>query len=128
LKKAILTKEQAKALDQLLNGHNDLHKVWQKDDIVLRHTKEGFGTDSKKCLNSLPLDTLIRAVYHPDGYEVELTEQEKIQQLWNAEFYLTGSEPIQIKREKQRIFRQGIEQTLYSLGREDLIPTLKEEN
>jgi hypothetical protein len=118
LKKAILTKEQAKALDQLLNGHNDLHKVWQKDDIVLRHTKEGFGTDSKKCLNSLPLDTLIRAVYHPDGYEVEQTEQEKIQELWDYNGNLFIGSPYQT----------GLKDALLALGRTDLIPKTEEEN
>jgi hypothetical protein len=107
LEKAKLTKQQAEALEKAREYNLREIIVEQK---VLNKIGESF-------IKEMPLDTLIRALYI--GYEVEQTEQEKIQEIWKA----NDSEYITLYKFK---YRSGIERTLKALGREDLIP--EEEN
>jgi hypothetical protein len=106
LEKAILTKQQAEALEKAKEYNYREVIVAQK---VTEHINKSFLYGA--TIKEIPLDTLIRALYI--GYEVEQTEQEKINELWKS---------------KVGAFRIGMAEALTALGREDLIPTLKEEN
>jgi hypothetical protein len=114
MEKAILTKQQAEAIETMLENSTC-------DRIVSIRVRDGSkfigGCES---INDMDLNTLIIALYI--GYEVDLTEKEKIHRLWETKFYLTGSESLHEANEKIKLFTQGVEQTLYALGREDLIP------
>jgi hypothetical protein len=111
LEKVILTKQQAEALEKAKEYNYREVIVAQK---VTEHINKSFLYGA--TIKEIPLDTLIRALYI--GYEVEQTEQEKIQEIWDYNGNLFIGSPYQT----------GIKDTLRILGREDLIPTLKEEN
>jgi predicted HTH transcriptional regulator len=109
MEKTKLTKQQAEALEKA-------HAMYRPDEIVVIHVEDGLEVPNN-CLNELTLNTLIRALYI--GYEVELTEQEKIQELWNYKGQLfLGNSP----------YKTGILDTLKILGREDLIPKEDDQN
>jgi hypothetical protein len=116
--KPILTSKQAEALEKSCTLH-------RPDEIVVIHVEEGFVVPNY-CLNDLPLDTLIRALYI--GYEVELTEQEKLQEIWGEKEKPIGEFLLKPRRDMLLIYREGIKDTLKALGREDLIPKPEEEN
>jgi hypothetical protein len=119
LEKAILTKIQEIAVAK---AKEDMFP-----DLIIKHkvlSEQGQSHLYGTVMKMIPLDTLIRALYI--GYEVEQTEQEKIQELYN-------DAPLRIegyiaRHGMSKSYRQGIKDTLRILGREDLIPTLKEEN
>ncbi|MBP1309054.1 hypothetical protein JOD82_002074 [Paenibacillus sp. 1182] len=60
--KAQLTQAQATALDSL-------KKLYPDSDIVKLHAKHQW-SNQFESIQGLPLDTLIRALYHDEGYEV----------------------------------------------------------
>jgi hypothetical protein len=100
MEKAKLTKEQAEAIKSALK---EMHTP---STVIDYHCTKGTAWfQEREPLNKLNLDTLIRALYI--GYEVELTEQEKINELWKS---------------KIGAFRIGMAEALTALGREDLIP------
>jgi hypothetical protein len=107
MEKAKLTKEQAEALELA-------KETWSKDIIVCLHVERN-ANDWHKCkgLNGMILDTLIRALYI--GYEVEQTEQEKIQEIWKE--INNGMNDFTTD-----ICKAVFKDTLKALGREDLIP------
>jgi hypothetical protein len=106
MEKAKLTKIQAVAVEK---AKEDLFP-----DLIVKNkvlSEQGHSHLYGTVMKMIPLDTLIRALYI--GYEVEQTEQEKIQELWN-------------RPDSTSAFRFTISLTLKALGREDLIP--EEEN
>jgi hypothetical protein len=104
MEKAKLTKEQAEAIESALSDKSCA-------EVVMIHAdKIDFWAGAKVTpLNDLDLNTLIIALYI--GYEVELTEQEKIQDLYDC-----------FMARHHGFYRLGVRDTLTVLGREDLIP------
>jgi hypothetical protein len=112
MEKAKLTKIQAVAVEK---AKEDLFP-----DLIVKNkvlSEQGHSHLYGTVMKMIPLDTLIRALYI--GYEVEQTEQEKIQELWGSRF----SDPAD-----KNIMQVTIKDTLKALGREDLIPKPEEEN
>ena len=72
MEKVKLTKEQANALEILVNCHDK--------EICVIGRVDGIVHSEYKILNELTLDTFIKALYI--GYEVELTPEEKILELY----------------------------------------------
>jgi dihydroxyacetone kinase-like predicted kinase len=106
LEKAILTKIQEIAVAK---AKEDMFP-----DLIIKHkvlSEQGQSHLYSTVMKMIPLDTLIRALYI--GYEVEQTEQEKLQE------FLVNKGPVT---------NIAVEEVLRILGRGDLIPTLKEEN
>jgi hypothetical protein len=107
MEKAKLTKQQAEAIETMLEDETC-------DRIVSVRVRDGSKFIGPcESINDMDLNTLIIALYV--GYEVELTEKEKIQELYrkkghySSEAYTNG-------------YDLGMEDTLTALGREDLIP------
>jgi hypothetical protein len=113
MEKAILTKAQADALEALKEVQQV--KKWETNKMVLVDEKlsEGWVNPRFIAAHSILPHDFIKALYV--GYEVELTEKEKIQELYrkkghySSEAYTNG-------------YDLGMEETLTALGREDLIP------
>jgi hypothetical protein len=113
MEKVKLTSKQATGLEHAVKLHKKGYNYDGKTSIISLHASgEEWGNECEP-LNDLSLNTLIIALYI--GYEVEQTEQEKIQELWN-------------RPDSTSAFRFIIELTLKALGREDLIPKPEEEN
>jgi hypothetical protein len=110
MEKAKLTKQQAEKLE-LAKEYNLREMIVEQKTLGDIGNSLLYGT----TLKEMPLDTLIRALYI--GYEVEQTEQEKIQELWEFHIETQGFKAWH---------KQGMIDALKILGREDLIP--EEEN
>lgn len=111
MEKVKLTKQQAEILETELKSSyvdGDKSKL-VKMYLNLEHNEweEGYPLT---CLSN---DEFIRALYHPEGYETELTEQEQINELWKDN---------EISSVVVRHYLNGITDTLTALNRQDLIP------
>jgi hypothetical protein len=114
-KKAKLTKQQAEAIETMLEDETC-------DRIVSVRVRDG-SKFIRPCesINDMDLNTLIIALYI--GYEVEQTEQEKI----NGLFCKIKSLEDYPYATAQTYYTQAVVDTLEALGRKDLIPNLEEE-
>ncbi|MFS0776221.1 hypothetical protein ABC255_09460 [Neobacillus sp. 3P2-tot-E-2] len=99
--KAVLTKEQAEALESAL----DLQGC-SKADVVEWHAKN-LWDGKREALNGMSLDILIRALYV--GYELEKSLEEKVRELFETYNGAAFSYNAGI--------RKGIIQTLELLGK-----------
>jgi hypothetical protein len=113
MEKAILTKAQADALEAL----KKVQRIgrWEENKIYLVKEKlsEGWESPIFIAANSIPQHDFIKALYV--GYEVELTEKEKIEELYRKKGVYTSNS-------YQNGYTLGMEETLIALGRKDLIP------
>lgn len=110
MEKVKLTKEQAEAIE---SAQEDIAKERVVDIFVRDGSKF---TGNCEIINEFGLDALIRALYI--GYEVELTEQERVDGLFCKIKSIDYNPFIQA----QTYYTQGIVDTLEALGRKDLIP------
>ncbi|WP_339306490.1 hypothetical protein [Paenibacillus sp. FSL R5-0519] len=102
--KAKLTKEQAASLEDA-SKYNDIEKIVRihMDVPVTKAWMRG-----SVHLNEISLDTLIRALYI--GYEVEMTPEEKILEIYNIGYSRSGF------GEENIAFREGIALALHTFG------------
>jgi hypothetical protein len=100
--KVILTKEQAKALEYVLErssrprtaaNHNSYDETSARSNILQTHIKDGW-TDPARALNSLSVDDMVAALY--GSYEVEKDLEEIINEILEHRFgdYVLGPEII----------------------------------
>lgn len=105
-----LTKEQAEAL-------GNARQIWEDSEMVEIHASSGKcrWSENSQALESLSLDTLIKALYI--GYEVEQTPHDKVRELYNEiDKAYTHTFP---DATSLRVFaKQAIKTTLDILGEE----------
>jgi hypothetical protein len=121
MEKTKLTKAQADALEALKEVQQV--KKWESNKMRLVDEKlsEGWVSPRFIAANSIPPHDFIKALYI--GYEVELTEKEKIQEVWGkGDEKQVGEFLLRPSKEVLHVYRSGIIDTLTALGREDLIP------
>lgn len=107
MEKVKLTKQQANIVKNLPSQTS-----CGREALVESHFKQTF-QNNWAFLNDLSTDDFIKCFYVPDGYEIELTEQEQINKLWED----NGVSSVVLSH-----YLNGITDTLIALNRQDLIP------
>ncbi|MEK3832702.1 DUF1642 domain-containing protein [Bacillus sp. FSL L8-0186] len=101
IKRPVITKEQAEAIQFLRSGGND----WTDGDI-LEHHASGKWSNEYAPLNNLGITTLAAALIN--GYEVEKTPEEKVREFYQRYDYDLRMYPAEMyfrAKEIQRIIK-----------------------
>ncbi|MDE1404557.1 hypothetical protein CHCC16736_3521 [Bacillus licheniformis] len=99
IKRPVITKEQAEAIQFLRSGGND----WTDDDILEHHVTSKWFNEYAPLNN---LYTIVLAAALINGYEVEKTPEEKVREYYESH----GGSPSAEER------KAAIRETLYKLG------------
>ncbi|MDE1383263.1 DUF1642 domain-containing protein [Bacillus paralicheniformis] len=110
LKKPVITKEQAEAIQFLRSGGND----WTDDDILEHHVTSKWFNEYVPLNN---LYTIVLAAALINGYEVEKTPEEKVREYYAANYQRHEQS---MPRSKDDFYTsgvaEGVRNTLDSLG------------